>query len=266
MNKLNKRLLWSEYLLQISDSGPSGAASTSTTAGNGGGGGSDANADQERIRYRLKISNFCQFFPAGIFEFFFKFLIERMWLSTMVESLTSFFSQHGIHSSEPELAPSVAVPPPPPAMPSTPQSPPLQPRSNTAQPVAFPYVTTPPRSRIFPRSAAPSAAGVGPGVGVGVGGGVENFAGPGHQRWNLRRNAESQVSLSAHLTYRIQAWDFGGGFVPDIHDPHANVVVAESKIHNDASVDVSADGRFLVTLVPCTSLTGALISKKNLKI
>jgi len=39
----------------------------------------------------------------------------------------------------------------------------------------------------------------------------------------------------------------------------------ESKIHNDASVDVSADGRFLVTLVPCTSLTGALISKKTKK-
>lgn len=93
--------------------------------------------------------------------------------------------------------------------------------------------------------------------------GVETFGGPGQQRWNLRRNAESQVSLSAHLTYRIQAWDFCAkdGFIPDIRDPHANIVVPESKIHNDASVDVSADGRFLVTLVPCTSLTGALISK-----
>ena len=85
----------------------------------------------------------------------------------------------------------------------------------------------------------------------------------GAQRWHLRRNAESQVSLNTHLslTYRIQAWDFRHGFIPDIRDPQTNVVVPESKIHNDASVDVSADGRFLVTLVPCTSLTGALISK-----
>jgi activator-of-BECN1-regulated-autophagy protein 1 len=101
-----------------------------------------------------------------------------------------------------------------------------------------------------------AAAGAAPNVGN------ENF-GPGQQRWNLRRNAESQVSLSAHLTYRIQAWDFCSkdSIIPDIRDPHANVVVPESKIHNDASVDVSSDGRFLVTLVPCTSLTGALISK-----
>jgi activator-of-BECN1-regulated-autophagy protein 1 len=91
-------------------------------------------------------------------------------------------------------------------------------------------------------------------------GGAEQ--GPGQQRWTLRRNAESQVSLSAHLTYRIQAWNFCAkdGCIPDIRDPYANIVVPESKIHNDASVDVSADGRFLVTLVPCTSLTGALIS------
>ena len=100
-----------------------------------------------------------------------------------------------------------------------------------------------------------AAGGAAPNVG-------ENF-GPGQQRWNLRRNAESQVSLSAHLTYRIQAWDFCSkdSIIPDIRDPHANVVVPESKIHNDASVDVSSDGRFLVTLVPFTSLTGALISK-----
>lgn len=71
--------------------------------------------------------------------------------------------------------------------------------------------------------------------------------------------------MNAHLslTYRIQAWDFRLGFIPEIHDPHTNVVVAESKIHNDASVDVSADGRFLVTRVPCNSLTGSLISQSS---
>ncbi len=83
--------------------------------------------------------------------------------------------------------------------------------------------------RIFPRVGIVLG-----GSGVGAGGGGLAAAvggpevGPGHQRWNLRRNAESQVSLSAHLTYCIQAWDFKctkDGFIPDIRDPQANVVV-----------------------------------------
>ena len=243
------------------------------------------NNDQERTRYRL-------------------------WLSTMVESLTSFFSQHGINSSDSaDATPSAPQPPTPtPAATTTsaattatttsgiasnvrpyPGTPPRP--GPSAVPQSFPYVSrfsnamrdegfvasveegptspiigrprnVPPPWRVFPRVGHVMGGGTGvAGVNFGVG-----EQGPGQQRWTLRRNAESQVSLSAHLTYRIQAWDFCAkdGCIPDIRDPYANIVVSESKIHNDASVDVSADGRFLVTLVPCTSLTGALISMNGI--
>lgn len=77
--------------------------------------------------------------------------------------------------------------------------------------------------RIFPR------VGIVMGGAGGTGGAsAPAEVGPGQQRWNLRRNAESQVSLSTHLTYRIQAWDFNNtkdSLIPDIRDPHANVVV-----------------------------------------
>ena len=229
-----------------------------------------------------------------------KLILSRLWLSTMVESLTSFFSQHGINSSDTDAPPPSASTSNT-AQPTHPGTPPPPPRPSA--PSVFPYVSrvthamrdagfvagaeegpmspviggrsidNQPPWRVFPRvgivmggiaGAGGFAAGLA-GGGVAAAAGVEGFVGPGQQRWNLRRNAESQVSLSAHLTYRIQAWDFCAkdGFIPDIRDPHANIVVPESKIHNDASVDVSADGRFLVTLVPCTSLTGALISKST---
>jgi hypothetical protein len=38
-----------------------------------------------------------------------------------------------------------------------------------------------------------------------------------------------------------------------------NVVVAECKIHNDASVDVSNDGRLLVTLLPTGRMGTAML-------
>lgn len=233
----------------------------SNTQPPGGGTGSDnSENDQERTRYRL-------------------------WLSTMVESLTSFFSQHGINSSDSADAPAPSTDTSTRPLTATPPLP--RPGPSTAQ--AFPYVSrfsnamrdetyvatseegptspvipsrstigpAPPPWRVFPRVGHGGIASAGVSFGVGTA-----DQGPGQQRWNLRRNAESQVSLSAHLTYRIQAWDFCAKdrLIPDIRDPYANIVVPESKIHNDASVDVSADGRFLVTLVPCTSLTGALIS------
>ena len=169
----------------------------------------------------------------------------------MVESLTSFFSQHGINSSEPDAAPSSST--------SSLQPPEARNNNNNVNPTEQPTVGGPSRViasppwRGFPRAMDQMQPGGGP---------IPESYGGAAQRWHLRRNAESQVSLNAHLslTYRIQAWDFRHGFIPDIRDPQVNVVVPESKIHNDASVDVSDDGRFLVTLVPCTSLTGALIS------
>ncbi|XP_051154473.1 probable serine/threonine-protein kinase DDB_G0282963 isoform X2 [Leptopilina boulardi] len=50
--------------------------------------------------------------------------------------------------------------------------------------------------------------------------------------------------------YRVQAWDFSDGEIPDITNPEKNVVVRECKIHNDASIDISADGTMLATALP----------------
>ncbi|PSN35645.1 hypothetical protein C0J52_22041 [Blattella germanica] len=55
--------------------------------------------------------------------------------------------------------------------------------------------------------------------------------------------------------HRIQAWDFSKLNIPDISNAEKNVIVAECKIHNDASVDVSNDGRLLVTLLPTGRLS-----------
>lgn len=55
--------------------------------------------------------------------------------------------------------------------------------------------------------------------------------------------------------HRIQAWDFSRLNIPDISNAEKNVIVAECKIHNDASVDVSSDGRLLVTLLPTGRLS-----------
>ena len=210
-------------------------APTEGQAGGEQGASGDAAADQERSRY-------------------------RMWLSTMVESLTSFFSQHGINSSEAEPSAPVTTPPRPPPL----RSPYVRSQAAPAAsedegaPRRLP-AGEPPPWRIFQRAGI-DPVGAGGGVSVNLGAG-EHFI--GQHRWNMRRNAESQVSLSSHLTYRIQAWGFNAneGIIPDICDPNANVVVRESKIHNDASVDVSSDGRFLVTLIPCNSLSGACVSK-----
>ncbi|KAM0734884.1 Activating molecule in BECN1-regulated autophagy protein 1 [Formica fusca] len=51
-------------------------------------------------------------------------------------------------------------------------------------------------------------------------------------------------------SYRVQAWDFSNGDIPDITDPDKNVVVRECRIHNDACIDISADGKLLATLLP----------------
>ncbi|CAL4061272.1 unnamed protein product, partial [Meganyctiphanes norvegica] len=57
-------------------------------------------------------------------------------------------------------------------------------------------------------------------------------------------------SLSFVVTQRIQAWEFSSYKIPDISDSKANIVVGKCRIHNDASVDISADGTMLAALVP----------------
>ncbi|XP_052126154.1 uncharacterized protein LOC113217532 isoform X1 [Frankliniella occidentalis] len=61
---------------------------------------------------------------------------------------------------------------------------------------------------------------------------------------------EPNFTTEEHRIHRIQLWDFSKGDIPDISDGDENIVVAECKIHNDASVDISADGHLLVALLP----------------
>uniref|UniRef100_A0A1B6BX04 Activating molecule in BECN1-regulated autophagy protein 1 n=4 Tax=Clastoptera arizonana TaxID=38151 RepID=A0A1B6BX04_9HEMI len=63
----------------------------------------------------------------------------------------------------------------------------------------------------------------------------------------------NDTPVSPH--HRIQAWDFSKYNIPDISNVDKNIVVSECKIHNDASVDVSHDGRMLVTLLPSGRLS-----------
>lgn len=51
-------------------------------------------------------------------------------------------------------------------------------------------------------------------------------------------------------SHRVQAWDFTTGNVPELADGKKNVVVQRCRIHNDASIDISKDGRLLVALLP----------------
>ncbi|KAJ8729342.1 hypothetical protein PYW08_000923 [Mythimna loreyi] len=55
-------------------------------------------------------------------------------------------------------------------------------------------------------------------------------------------------------SHRVQAWDFTTGNTPEISDSTKNVVVQRCRIHNDASIDISKDGRLLVALLPVPRL------------
>ncbi|KAG5334499.1 AMRA1 protein, partial [Acromyrmex charruanus] len=78
----------------------------------------------------------------------------------------------------------------------------------------------------------------GTGGGGGAGGGGE------HIPMGIPFNPAFEIQ-----TYRVQAWDFSNGDIPDITDSEKNVVVRECKIHNDASIDISTDGKLLATLL-----------------
>jgi hypothetical protein len=62
-------------------------------------------------------------------------------------------------------------------------------------------------------------------------------------------------------------WETWSEGIPDIGRSEHNIVVREAKIHNDASVDISSDGRLLVTLVPSnlpmTTLVGLYSLEKD---
>ncbi len=94
---------------------------------------------------------------------------------------------------------------------------------------------------------------------------------PQFQRENIFLHNTTSNML---LTHRIQAWDISRigssdvispDFPPDISDPTANIVVAEAKIHNDASVDIAEDGTILVTLVPANLPMTTVVGVYSLK-
>ncbi|XP_043796815.1 activating molecule in BECN1-regulated autophagy protein 1-like isoform X2 [Apis laboriosa] len=47
--------------------------------------------------------------------------------------------------------------------------------------------------------------------------------------------------------YRVQAWDFSKGEIPDITNSEKNIVIHKCKIRNDASINISSDGKLLAT-------------------
>ncbi|XP_053600110.1 uncharacterized protein LOC128669361 [Plodia interpunctella] len=96
------------------------------------------------------------------------------------------------------------------------------------------------------------------GGGVGGGGGGGGGSGGAGGTAAARRMSGIASLLDAGFitepqsspSHRVQAWDFTTGDTPDIADSTKNVVVQRCKIHNDASIDISKDGRLLVALLP----------------
>uniref|UniRef100_UPI00358F59E5 activating molecule in BECN1-regulated autophagy protein 1 isoform X1 n=2 Tax=Myxine glutinosa TaxID=7769 RepID=UPI00358F59E5 len=54
----------------------------------------------------------------------------------------------------------------------------------------------------------------------------------------------------ADITYRLQWWNFTNYDLPEISNSKINVLVCKCKIYNDASCDISSDGRYLAAFVP----------------
>ncbi|XP_039764807.1 uncharacterized protein LOC120637187 [Pararge aegeria] len=102
-------------------------------------------------------------------------------------------------------------------------------------------------------------AGAGAGNGAAVGGGGGGAAGGlgGMRRMGGMAGLLDASIISEALpapSHRVQAWDFTTGNTPDIADSSKNVVVQRCRIHNDASIDISKDGRLLVALHPVPRL------------
>ncbi|PNF35022.1 hypothetical protein B7P43_G12139 [Cryptotermes secundus] len=87
----------------------------------------------------------------------------------------------------------------------------------------------------------------------------EPLIGPFMENINIIRDSFIITDAPMSPNHRLQAWDFSRLSIPDISNADKNVVVAECKIHNDASVDVSNDGRLLVTLLPTGRLGTAML-------
>ncbi|XP_043603441.1 activating molecule in BECN1-regulated autophagy protein 1-like isoform X4 [Bombus pyrosoma] len=55
------------------------------------------------------------------------------------------------------------------------------------------------------------------------------------------------LNFSGISSYRVQAWDFSKGEIPDITNSEKNIVIHKCKIRNDASINISSDGKLLAT-------------------
>ncbi|XP_076687197.1 uncharacterized protein LOC143378926 isoform X3 [Andrena cerasifolii] len=94
---------------------------------------------------------------------------------------------------------------------------------------------------------------IGPGVVDGNGG-----QDPGDNSDDVNFGDQIPGSISSNSleiqSYRVQAWDFSNGEIPDITNSEKNIIVRECKIHNDASIDISSDGKLLATLLPSSRI------------
>nr|CAD7455842.1 unnamed protein product [Timema tahoe] len=76
----------------------------------------------------------------------------------------------------------------------------------------------------------------------------------GHETCTISSSAGQETMYLGETalvqSHRIQVWDFSKFNIPKIGNVKENIVVAECKIHNDASVDVSRDNKILVALLP----------------
>ncbi|KAI1304191.1 Activating molecule in BECN1-regulated autophagy protein 1 [Halotydeus destructor] len=78
---------------------------------------------------------------------------------------------------------------------------------------------------------------------------------PGISGWGGVSGTGAEFGLlhGPNIHYRIQCWDFSKLTLPNLKDAHTNLVVSKCRIHNDASVDISADGNLLAALIPVDS-------------
>lgn len=53
-----------------------------------------------------------------------------------------------------------------------------------------------------------------------------------------------------NTTHRLQWWNFSQVELPDLKNSESHVIASSCKIHNDASCDISSDGKLLATFVP----------------
>lgn len=54
----------------------------------------------------------------------------------------------------------------------------------------------------------------------------------------------------SNLNFRLQCWDFSASALPNIKDSQSNIVTQKCRIHSDASIDISNDGKLVACLVP----------------